>query len=77
MNNLSTSSGEEESNCLITSGARQGNPTVQCSIAMATQFTASEHLNDPGHLSEECLQPHCCGTVFGTIILEEIYVIQA
>ena len=32
-----------------------GNPTVSCSIAMATQFTASEHLNDPGHLSEECL----------------------
>ena len=46
-------------NCLTTSGARQGNPTVSCGIAMATQFTASEHLNGPGHLSpEECPQVH-------------------
>ena len=55
----------------MVSGARQGNPTVQCCIAMATQFTAREHLNDPGHLSEECLQVHdlrasLCGAVLGT-----------
>ena len=45
-----TSSGQEEFNFLITSGARQGSPAVQFGIAMASQFTASEHLNDPGHL---------------------------
>ena len=26
---------------------------------MATLFTAGEHLNDPGHLSEECPQLRC------------------
>ena len=43
---------DEQSNhtSRITSGARQGNPTVYFSIAMVPQFTASEHLNDPGHL---------------------------
>ena len=53
------STGQGESNCLITSGARQGNATVECSIAMAIQFTANEHLNDPGPHSEVCLQLHC------------------
>ena len=40
-----TSSGQEESNCSITPGARQINPTVLLIISMASQFTASEHLN--------------------------------
>ena len=35
----------------ITPGARQGNPLGERSIAMDTQFTASQHLNGPGHLS--------------------------
>ena len=58
---------------LVTSVATQGNPTVQCSIVMATQFTANEHLNDPGHLSEECLQLHRVERYSG-LLLEEINV---
>ena len=43
---------------------------------MATQFTATEHLNDPGHLSEECLHLHCVER-YSEPSLEEINVFQA
>ena len=43
---------------------------------MATQFTASEHLNDAGHLSEECLQLHCVER-YSELLLEKINVLQA
>ena len=43
---------------------------------MATQFTASEDLNDPGHLSEEYLQLHCVER-HSEPSLEEINVFQA
>ena len=39
-----------ESDCGITSGAKQWKPTFWCRIAMASQFTASEHLKGPEHL---------------------------
>ena len=43
---------------------------------MATQFTASEHPSDPGHLSEECLQLHCVEP-YSETLLEEINALQA
>ena len=45
-----TSSRQVESDCSITSGARQVNPTVKCSTAMASQLTAGERLAGPGHV---------------------------
>ena len=36
-----------ESDCSITSGARQGDPIVLCNIATASPSTASEHLRGP------------------------------
>ena len=80
-----TSSGQEEFNCSVTSGARQRNPTVQCSIAMATQFTASVSISMTLdiHLSpEECLQVHMicelhCVERYSELLLAEINVFQA
>ena len=37
---------------------------------MVTQFTASEHLNDPGHLSEVCLMLHCVERLSGPLLEE-------
>ena len=37
---------------------------------MVTQFTASEHLNDPGHLSEVCLMLHCVERFSGPLLEE-------
>ena len=37
---------------------------------MVTQFTASEHLNDPGHLSEVCLLLHCVERFSGHLLEE-------
>ena len=50
--------------------------SVSLCIAMATQFTASERLKDPGHLSDECLQLHCVER-YSEHALEEINVLQA
>ena len=54
-----TSSRQEESNCLMTSGARKGNPTVEFSIAMASQFTASEDLNGMRVISPTICELRC------------------
>ena len=43
---------------------------------MATQFTAIAHQNNPGHLSEECLQLHCVER-YSEPLLEEIDMFQA
>ena len=44
---------------------------------MATQFTASEHLNDPGHLSEEYVYSLIVWNGIRNHIILEKNVIQA